>query len=153
MHVNAREFDSEIFIDEKDKWIFRGNEITLKEVLDHFKQNLFEDEKGVYIYNTMGNLAEKGYVNLLGFPLHIFNFEQKGNQSFFYTDSKEILDVKDLIFYINSEERIYCKKYNDSKIKYSLTKSVLGVLTMKLVEIDNAYFFEFNSIRQVLHFD
>ncbi|HNI96239.1 MAG TPA: hypothetical protein PL169_09245, partial [Leptospiraceae bacterium] len=72
-----RIFDCEIRIDENSRWFFRGNEIIHENVLRHFKENLGEDEKGIFILNQYGDLTEKGYLYSEGFPLRLVSISGK----------------------------------------------------------------------------
>ncbi len=122
MEISPRIFDSEIIVTPNSRWMFRGNEITLESVLKYFKENLSEDEEGVFISNQYGKLSEKGYITLQGFPLKIIGYEEEDDDFFFLGDNSQKISLEDIEFHADSEEKLYVKKKSDKLIKYSLTR-------------------------------
>jgi hypothetical protein len=112
METSPRIFDSEIIITRNSKWIFRGNEITLDSVLKYFKENLFEDEKGVFISNRYGELSEKGYVTLEGFALKIIGYEEEEDNLTLLGDNSQKLSLEEIEFHADFDKKLYIKKKN-----------------------------------------
>ena len=69
-----RELDLDLIILENENWEYEGKLMIQEGVLDYFKENLFyEKPKGFYIINKHGELAEKAFLKVYGFPIHISN--------------------------------------------------------------------------------
>jgi hypothetical protein len=136
-----RVFDSEIIIESNSRWYFRGNEITLANVLDYFKKNLHEDERGIYIWNTQGDLVEKGYVLCKGFPLQLINWYRNEDGILYYlADNGESILPEELNFYYDKEERIFCQKKNAEFLKMSFNRGFHSYISELLEESDGEYY-------------
>jgi len=71
-HSGAREEFTNIRVTRESRWFTGAKEIINYKVISHFKQHLFRDEKGIYIYQTFREFAEKGYINVEGPLLSVF---------------------------------------------------------------------------------
>lgn len=58
------------------RWFTGSKEIVNYKVISHFKQNLFRDEKGIYIYQTFKQFSEKGYITVEGPLLEVFRVDR-----------------------------------------------------------------------------
>ena len=76
LHTGAREEFTQIRIDALGRWFAGEQPIINEKVLSHFKQNLFRDEKGIYIYQAFHEHAEKGYILVQGPLLALFRIER-----------------------------------------------------------------------------
>lgn len=124
-----RIFDCEIRIDENSRWFFRGSEIIHENVLRHFKENLGEDEKGIFILNQYGDLTEKGYLHSEGFPLRLVSISGK---SFFDETGKEY-SADGFIFYENSRFGVFASTER-KKIFFSLSRDFCGAMSSFMEE-------------------
>lgn len=131
---STRYYNSEIMIDNCHKWIFRGEEITLKKILDFFKSNLHEDEQGVYISNQYGKFSEVGYLECMGCPLCLDDYLQTEQNILFHTDSGEQLDFQNLYFWTNKEQQVFATRGEKSKIKYRFNRKTLSFISELMVE-------------------
>lgn len=60
----------DVWIDDRDRWRFKGEIISNEEILQYFKANLRRDEEGFFIENRWGEKREFGYLRgVFGFPL------------------------------------------------------------------------------------
>ncbi|WP_061244507.1 hypothetical protein [Leptospira noguchii] len=136
---SVRRFNSEIFVDSKDLWIFRGNRIDQKEILSYFRQNLHEDELGIYIDNRFGELRENGYLELEGYPIHFIACKESEDTLFFLAESSFVYSLKDLIFALDVDGCLFAKTLNHKKLKFRLDRNCLSDLSPFLEEtIDGA---------------
>lgn len=140
-----RIFDSEIYIDTHDKWIFRGNEITKEEILHYFRSNLVSSNDGVYIYNTFGDLSEHGYIQIYGFPCHILHVEWEDEQLIFYTDDGKELPFGLLEIYESETYGIIALDPTKEKIKYRFNWNAAKDLSKYLIEDDSGIYLELNG--------
>ncbi|MCB1179359.1 MAG: hypothetical protein KDK36_17390, partial [Leptospiraceae bacterium] len=123
MSKPPRIFDSEIIVNENNRWFFRGNEIIQENVLEFFKKSLFEDDKGIYIHNTHGELSEQGYITSFGFPLKIINWIQnEDGKMYFVLDSGETIEPIEINFYYDSSEKLFCMRKKDKYIKINFNR-------------------------------
>lgn len=76
-HSNAREEFTNIRITRASRWFTGEKEIINHKVISHFKQNLFRDGKGIYIYQTFREFAEKGYITVEGPLLSVFRVDEQ----------------------------------------------------------------------------
>ncbi len=143
----TRIFDSEIYIDKHDKWIFRGNEITKEEILLYFRSNLVSNDKGVYIYNTFGTLSEHGYVQIYGFPCHILHVEWKEEQLVFFTDDGKELPFGVLEIYESDAFGIIAMDPSQDKIKYRFNWNAAKDLSKFLIEDEMDIYLELNGAK------
>jgi len=74
-HSSAREEFTNIRVTREGKWFTGIKEIVNWKVVSHFKQHLFRDEKGIYIYQTFRQFSEKGYITVEGPLLAVFRVE------------------------------------------------------------------------------
>lgn len=86
-HSKAREEFTNIRVTRQSHWFTGPKEIINYKVISHFKQNLFRDAKGIYIYQSFREFAEKGYITVEGPLLAVFRVD----------DQKIILDSLDEI--------------------------------------------------------
>lgn len=107
-----RRFNSEIFVDSEDRWIFQGNRIDQKEILAYFRQNLREDELGIYIDNRFGEWTENGYLELEGYPIHLIECKESEGTLFFLAESDRSYALKDLMFAIDINGCLFARTAN-----------------------------------------
>ena len=140
MEKSVRTFDSEIIIDSSSRWFFRGNEITLDTVLAYFRENLYEDEGGIYIFNSYGNLSEKGYVTCIGYPLKIVDLESQENSLSFIGDNKSKLSMKETDIFVDPDNRLLVRKKDEKRLLYVCSRDVHTRLG-DYIEDENGNFF------------
>jgi hypothetical protein len=144
MGNGQRIFNSEITIDESNRWYFRGQEIIHVFVLDFFRKNLFEDEKGIYILNSYGQFSEKGYVECYGFPLFFISWViDENNHLAFRSNGGQDYSLQELNFYFDEKERIFSIPEGKKFTKIGFSKAVLNFLAEYMNEKDDEYFLEF----------
>ena len=148
MENPPRIFDSEIIITEASKWMFRGNEITLDSVLKYFKENLSEDEEGIFITNTYGNLTEKGYVTCNGYPLRFVRWEEENDGFYLIGDNLLKFSLEDLDFYADSDEKLYVKHKGDTFLKYSLNRDTHTKMSQFLDQDSDGYFIQYRNLKK-----
>ncbi|AVQ11796.1 Uncharacterized protein XB16_1464 [Leptospira santarosai] len=129
-----RRFNSEIFVDSEDRWIFQGNRIDQKEILAYFRQNLREDELGIYIDNRFGEWAENGYLELEGYPIHLIECKESEGTLFFLSESDRSYTLKDLIFAIDINGCLFARTANHKKLKFRPDRNCLSDLSPFLEE-------------------
>ena len=81
-HSNAREEFTNIRVtgargSSAGRWFTGSKEIINYKVISHFKQHLFRDEKGIYIYQTFRQFSEKGYITVEGPLLAVFRIDRE----------------------------------------------------------------------------
>ena len=148
----ARKFDSEIRIDKKGNWFFRGQEITQENVLNFFKKNLKEDELGVYIENHYGGLTEHGYLESYSILLKIKSILEK-ETLYFVSEVDEVIKLTDINIYHDTNELLFIRKKSQLKIRYILGLDAISTLSKYLDQIDNLYSVNYNSIQTKISFD
>ncbi len=74
-HSSAREEFTNIRVTRDSRWFTGPKEIINFKVISHFKQSLFRDAKGIYIYQTFRAFAEKGYITVEGPLLAVFRVD------------------------------------------------------------------------------
>lgn len=77
MHETAREEFTNIRVTREGRWFTGNKEIVNWKVIAHFKQHLFRDEKGIYIYQTFKQFSEKGYITVEGPLLSVFRADHE----------------------------------------------------------------------------
>ncbi|MDI7230505.1 hypothetical protein QMM87_17910 [Leptospira santarosai] len=132
-----RRFNSEIFVDSEDCWIFQGNRIDQKEILAYFRQNLREDELGIYIDNRFGEWTENGYLELEGYPIHLIECKESEGTLFFLAESDRSYTLKDLIFAIDINGCLFARTANHKKLKFRPDRNCLSDLSPFLEESKN----------------
>ncbi|MCS6972692.1 MAG: hypothetical protein NZL89_06670 [Leptospiraceae bacterium] len=75
-HAGAREEFTNIRVNREGRWFTGDREIVNWKVISHFKQNLFRDEKGIYIYQEFRQFSEKGYITVEGPLLAVFRVDK-----------------------------------------------------------------------------
>lgn len=100
MHEAAREEFTNIRVTRDGRWFTGSKEIVNYKVISHFKQHLFRDEKGIYIYQTFRQFAEKGYITVEGPLLSVFRADRE-KLTF---DSLDTLPVAEAQLVQNSED-------------------------------------------------
>lgn len=134
---SPRKFNSEIFVDSEDRWIFRGNRIDQKEVLTYFRQNLKEDDLGIYIDNRFGELTENGYLELEGYPIHLVSCKESEDTLVFLAESEVVYSLKELIFALDKDGCLFAKTKNYKKLKFRPDRNCLSDLSSFLEETEN----------------
>lgn len=129
MQTKSRIFNSEIIIDEQNRWFYRGNEIVHPSVLDFFRENLNEDEKGIYIQNIYGSFSEKGYLQCKGFPVFFFRLFEENQTLNFEANDKKIFSIETLDLFYDSQERLFAIPKKQKFIKYGFSKNILNQLS------------------------
>ncbi|EKO78925.1 hypothetical protein QMM42_06515 [Leptospira santarosai] len=129
-----RRFNSEIFVDSEDRWIFQGNRIDQKEILAYFRQNLREDELGIYIDNRFGEWTENGYLELEGYPIHLIECKESEGTLFFLAESDRSYALKDLMFAIDINGCLFARTANHKKLKFRPDRNCLSDLSPFLEE-------------------
>ncbi|AFM13251.1 hypothetical protein [Turneriella parva] len=99
-HETAREEFTNIRVARDGRWFTGAKEIINFKVISHFKQNLFRDAKGVYIYQTFRQFAEKGYITVEGPLLSVFRID--GDTLIF--DSLDAVPLDELRVVLNSDD-------------------------------------------------
>lgn len=92
-HSSAREEFTNIRVTREGKWFTGVKEIVNWKVISHFKQHLFRDEKGIYIYQTFRQFSEKGYIQISGPLLTVFRVDAE-NITFDSLDTLPIAEVR-----------------------------------------------------------
>ena len=133
---------SEIEVKPSGNWFYKGNKIVQREVLDYFKKNLFEDEKGAYIKNTFHNLTEFAYINLEGYALHITDFIEDKTNYFFICETKEKLNILSLNFFLDSNQVLFVQKKTEKFLKYKISIHCLMKLSDFLIDENHFQFLE-----------
>ena len=100
VHESAREEFTNIRVTREGRWFTGPKEIINFKVISHFKQNLFRDAKGIYIYQTFRQFAEKGYITVEGPLLSVFRLE--GETMFF--DSLDAMPLAEVHVVLNSAD-------------------------------------------------
>jgi hypothetical protein len=100
VHDAAREEFTNIRVTRDGRWFTGSKEIVNYKVVSHFKQHLFRDEKGIYIYQTFRQFAEKGYITVEGPLLSVFRADRE-KLTF---DSLDTLPVAEAQVVQNSED-------------------------------------------------
>jgi hypothetical protein len=57
------------------RWFTGPKEIVNEKVISYFKQHLFRDAKGIYIYQEFRQFSEKGYITVEGPLLEVFRVD------------------------------------------------------------------------------
>lgn len=143
---NCRKYDSEIVVEKNDRWLYKGNEIIQEKVLDFFRKNLFEDENGIYILNTYGNLIEHGYITVKGFPLFITNFLKDEDKLLLRSNDLACSPIEEWNFFLREDDRIFGMKKNQKYLKYAFSRDFLNFISPHLKEKDQKYFLELNLL-------
>lgn len=129
MSTKSRIFNSEIIIDSQNRWFYKGNEIVHPNVLDFFKENLQEDEKGIFIQNVYGSFSEKGYLECRGFPVFFFQVWEEDTTLKFEGNNKKIFLASELNFFYDDKERLFAIPKEQKFIKYGFSKNVLNQIS------------------------
>ncbi|TGN21084.1 hypothetical protein [Leptospira idonii] len=144
---SPRKFDSEIRIDQKDRWIFRGNEITQQEILKYFRQNLHQNDAGVYIENAFGLLRENGYLEITGFPCHVLQVKQENGELQFLTDDEKLHDLSNFEIYHTLDDSLIGISSFQDKIKYRFTWTAASDLSEFLEEEGDVSYLKIGDLR------
>ncbi|TGL75142.1 hypothetical protein [Leptospira yasudae] len=131
---SPRKFNSEIFVDSEDRWIFRGNRIDQKEVLTYFRQSLREDELGIFIDNRFGEFAENGYLELEGYPIHLVACRESEDTLVFLSESETTYSLKELYFALDKDGCLFAKTPHHKKLKFRPDRNCLSDLSAFLEE-------------------
>ncbi|EMY78260.1 hypothetical protein LEP1GSC060_0346 [Leptospira weilii serovar Ranarum str. ICFT] len=131
---SPRRFNSEIFVDSQDRWIFQGNRIDQQGILSYFRQNLREDRLGIYIDNRFGELTENGYLELEGYPIHLTACKESEGTLFFLAESEVTYSLNDLIFALDKDGCLFARTANHKKLKFRPDRNCLSDLSPFLEE-------------------
>ncbi|RHX86149.1 hypothetical protein [Leptospira stimsonii] len=142
---SPRRFNSEIYVDAEDRWIFNGNRIIQKEVLSYFRKNLHEDEFGVFIDNRFGELSENGYVELNGYPIHLTSCREVDGTLVFLSESDTVFSLKDLLFFLDAEGCLFARTSKNHKLKFRPDRNCLSELSPFLEESENGFEIHFRG--------
>ncbi|AYV57053.1 hypothetical protein CH370_02305 [Leptospira kmetyi] len=134
---SPRKFNSEIFVDAEDRWIFRGNRIDQKEVLSYFRQNLKEDDLGIFIDNRFGELTENGYLELEGYPIHLIACRETEDTLVFLSESETSYSLRELLFALDADGCLFAKTKYYKKLKFRPDRNCLSDLSPYLEETEN----------------
>ncbi|MCB1159428.1 MAG: hypothetical protein H7A25_23140 [Leptospiraceae bacterium] len=138
-----RRFNSEIIINETGKWIFRNNEIKQDKVLNFFKQNMQEDEEGIYILNRYGNFTEIGYLTCKHYPFYIHNYANTSQGLYFEADNGTQFSLDELNLFLDEKGELFCQKKKEKFLKYRFDRNtstfLSGFLEEKGEEIELKY--------------
>jgi hypothetical protein len=149
----TRKFNSEITIDSQRRWFYRGQEIVQKKVLDFFKEQLFEDEQGVFILNQHKNFTEYGYVEVFSPPLSILEYEPTAETIYFLSDGRDNpIRLENLGFFWDENDTVYCQLATANFLTYFVHRKVLAYLSNFFVEENDGVSLVYHSIRkQILY--
>ncbi len=145
-----RKFDSEIIVDGSDRWIFRGSEITQPDILKYFRNNLKENQKGIFIENVFGELSEHGYIHSVGFPCHVLAVHKDPENLIFYTDDDKNFIFPEFEIYQTKENRIIGIHSLNPKIKYSFDWNAAGQLAEFMDEENGSTYILFGDVKMEL---
>ncbi|MFZ5629957.1 MAG: hypothetical protein ACOY5B_12565 [Spirochaetota bacterium] len=129
-HSGAREEFTNIRVTREGRWFTGAKEIINYKVISHFKQHLFRDDKGIYIYQTFRQFAEKGYITVEGPLLNVFRADRE-KLTF---DSLDILPVAEAQVVQNSEDESLYVYYPRLRCYASVPASVSPDFAMLLSE-------------------
>ncbi len=135
----SRKFDSEICINAMDEWIFHGNAIVHENILQYFRSHLKEDQDGIYILNQFGELEEHGYVEILGYPLHITHISEEDGLLYFSSDSGVSLKINEIDLLLNNNQNLILKRKEDHRIFQRLSNHAAGQIAEWIEETNNGY--------------
>ncbi|MDZ4727340.1 MAG: hypothetical protein SH817_14375 [Leptospira sp.] len=141
-----RKFNSEIEVDDLDRWIFRENEITQNEILAYFRQNLKQTQTGIYIQNVFGELSEHGFVNVIGYPCHVLGIETKDGSIFFHCDDLKTFEFPDFEIYQTPKGELIGIHSESPLIKYRFNWNAAGDLGEYLEEEGDATYLKIDDI-------
>jgi len=148
--MSPRKFDSEIHIDAHDRWIFRGNEITQVEILKYFRQNLKQNEKGVFIENVFGELSENGFLKILGYPCHITGIRFDDGELFLHGDDEQIFKFPEFEIYQTKEGHLMGLHASKDLVRYRFDWNAASQLGEHLSEEGDMTFLNLGSLQMEL---
>jgi hypothetical protein len=143
----ARKFDSEITIDENDRWIFRGTEITQPEILKYFRNNLKQNQRGVFIENIFGEWSENGFIHAIGYPCHVIAVQCEEDELFFYADDDKHFKFPEFELYQTWDDRIIGIHSESPSIKYRFDWNAAGQLGEFLDEQNGITFMKLGMLQ------
>ncbi|AOP33515.1 hypothetical protein A0128_06450 [Leptospira tipperaryensis] len=144
---SPRRFNSEIYVDSEDRWVFNGNRIIQKEVLTYFRKNLREDEFGIFIDNRFGELSENGYVELDGYPIHLTSCKESGSTLVFLSESEITFSLRELVFALDVDGCLFARTSKNQKLKFRPDRNCLSDLSPFLEETENGIEIRFQGER------
>ena len=127
-----RKFVTNIVVEKDEVWLFEGKIIEKIEILQYFKKNLFEDDKGIFIKNQMKEKIEYGYITVKGYPLFIKDFDNK--DFYLISETGENLQVTDVNFFLDIENKLFVMKKPHRFLKYKITIPCLMKLSDFLIK-------------------
>ncbi|MCB1191061.1 MAG: hypothetical protein H7A23_10665 [Leptospiraceae bacterium] len=143
-----RKYDSGIIIEKDNKWIFRGQEIIQKNVLEFFQNNLREDEHGIYIENHYKQFLEMGYVQCKGHPLKIIDYHISDEGLFLEGNNGVLMPLKDFNFYTDENGEIFGIFNQEKYIKYKVNVKTISYLSTFMVEKEDKVFIQYSNIQK-----
>ncbi|MBM9500217.1 hypothetical protein JWG44_08140 [Leptospira sp. 201903071] len=144
---SPRRFNSEIYVDSEDRWIFNGNRIVQKEVLNYFRKNLREDEFGIFIDNRFGELSENGYLELDGYPIHLTSCKESDHTLVFLSESDVSFSLENLFFALDTKGFLFARTAENHKLKFRPDRNCLSDLSVFLEETKNGIEIHFHGKR------
>jgi len=108
IHAGAREEFTNILVNREGRWFTGPKEIINEKVISHFKQNLFRDAKGIYIYQTFKQFSEKGYITVGGPLLEVFRTDAEK----ITLDSLDIIPLASAQVILNQEDEALYVRYD-----------------------------------------
>lgn len=145
-----RRFDSEIIIDEQDRWTFRGNIITQAEILKYFRNSLKESHNGIYIENVFGELSENGYLKAIGYPCHIITVGLDEDGLVFYGDDDKSYKFPEFEIYRTKEDAIIGMDSEKPLIKYRFDWNAASQLAQYLEEENGVTYLLLGDVKMEL---
>ncbi|HRP69771.1 MAG TPA: hypothetical protein PLY93_09605 [Turneriella sp.] len=137
MNYAPREEFTSIRVTREGKWFAGAKEIINYKVISHFKQNLFCDEKGVYIHQTFHQFAEKGYIIVEGPLLSVFRIDD----TTLTLDSLDTMPINETEVIQNSDDDALYVFYPRLKCYASVPASVAPDFSRYLEEEGDGFTF------------
>ncbi len=136
-HSHAREENTNIHITREGHWFTGDKKIVNFRVVSHFKQSLFRDAKGIYVYQTFRQFAEKGYITVKGPLLHVFRIDRNE----IMLDSLDTLPTASAKIYQNTEDEALYLYYERLDCYASIPAAVAPALGELLSEDNGVVYF------------
>jgi hypothetical protein len=148
--MSARKFDSEIRIDPLDRWIFRDIEITQPQILKYFRQNLKQNENGIFIENVFGELSENGYLEVKGFPCHIVTVREEDGELYFVCDDDKVYKFPEFEIYQTKDDQLIGFQSHQDGIKFRFDWNSASHLAEYLEEEGERIYFILGDLKMEL---
>lgn len=144
-HENAREEFTNIRVTRESRWFTGPKEIINDKVISHFKQSLFRDSKGVYIYQTFREFAEKGYITVEGPLLAVFRLDA-GNM---ILDSMDEIALTEVDVVLNTDDESLYVHYPRLDCYAAIPAGVVPYFSEYLTETGDGILFCGREIRKM----